>query len=314
MILSYEDIQRLTVGALEIWQEEDGFHFSCMTRGQLATFRSLSETLCRNAAATTGVHLAFLTDSCFLAFTPGTDGKYEVKVDGELLPREASRAGISYSISLPRDGKLHRVALHLPSHALGVLREVALSDGARVLPLPRRRRFLFLGDSITQGWNSKFDTLSYAYQVSEHFDAESVIQGTGGAYYAEETLEPLPFLPEEIFVAYGTNDASRTRDFPLIVENAKKYWQKLRSLFPTAHITVITPPPRMDTVCPGPYGGMQELGELLAKAAEEMGLSCVLGYRLFPGTEDFMADALHPNDLGFSLYAHNLIRSLALGD
>ena len=68
---------------------------------------------------------------------------------------------------------------------------------------------LFIGDSITQGWNSYYDTLSYAWRVSLYFNANSIINGIGGAFYEPQTFDVPDFDPDTVIVALGTNDFSK---------------------------------------------------------------------------------------------------------
>ena len=49
------------------------------------------------------------------------------------------------------------------------------------------------GDSITQGYTSKFSSLSYVNQVARALNAEVVNQGIGGYYFNEATIDP--FFP-----------------------------------------------------------------------------------------------------------------------
>ena len=44
--------------------------------------------------------------------------------------------------------------------------------------------------------------------------------------------------------------------------------------------------------------------------AKSYGFDIVDGYKIIPANCDFYADDLHPNDLGFSTYAQNLIKEL----
>ena len=68
MILNLEQIQNLTVGAVNIDEKEDGIHFYKMKKCQIDAFYALSDILGFRAETTTGVRLDFETDSKFLAF------------------------------------------------------------------------------------------------------------------------------------------------------------------------------------------------------------------------------------------------------
>ena len=312
MVLSLEQIKSVTVGALRIFPVENGISFSKMTAAQEAAFLNIGN---QNALATTGVRLDFWTNSPTLSYTTLTDGKYELHIDGLLSTCQRAKKGESVSVALPTDGMEHRITLHLPSHGeAGGFSAVVLSDGATL----RRHRFdhkiLFVGDSITQGWNAALDTLSYAYLVSDALNAESVIQGTGGACFDAPTLCEMDFAPDCVVIAYGTNDSNRDKsaDCSEIVADCTAFLKKAIDLFPHARINVITPPWRTDMEVPKPYGSLRRVNETVAEVARSLNLHVIDGLSMYPADERFMADALHPNDLGFCVYAHNLLKNLKL--
>ena len=311
MQLTFTDIQKITVGAVRIWEEADGFHFSSMTEKQLAAFLKLSEELHTNAAATTGVRLDFVTNSPYVRYTTLTDGKYELVVDGVHTNLTTARAGEVNQFDFKADGKTHHVTLHFPSHFYrGALASVELADGATLTPHKFDRTFLFIGDSITQGYNSALDSLSYAYRVSDHYNAYSVIQGTGGAYYDVTTLEKLDLKPDVVFVAYGTNDANKFATLEEIRMRCRTYLTALLPMYEGAKFYVITPPWRMNEADLKPFGHVSLVAEVIREEAEALGIPVVDGMTMIPKNPMFMADKYHPNDLGFAMYAHNLIKVL----
>ena len=310
MRLTLEDIRKVTVGAVRLWEEADGFHFSSMTEKQLAAFLKLSQELYTNAAATTGVRLDFHTDSAYLAYASLTDAKYEVKVDG-MLTATLAKAGEDNRVTLPADGRTHRVELFLPAHGTpGALAYVELADGATLTRHTYDRKFLIIGDSITQGYNAEFDCLSYANRLCNHYNAESIIQGTGGAYYDITTLEKLNFTPDTVFVDYGTNDANKFMTLSEIEARCRAYLTALIPMYQGARLFIITPPWRMNEAELKPYGHVSLVAERIKAVAEELELTVIDGMKMIPKIPAFMADRYHPNALGFAEYAHNLIRTL----
>ena len=173
------------------------------------------------------------------------------------------------------------------------------------------RKFLFLGDSITQGWNSEIETLSYAYQVSNHFNAESVIQGVGGAFFEATTLDRGSFEPDTVFIAFGTNDARRFHSLDAIHLRCEDYIKKVLKLFPEAQLYVITPIwcGDFDTI-QLPYGHIREVNATIADAAHQFGITVIDGLQMIPHEMTYFADDLHPNTKGFCVYAENLIKAL----
>ena len=312
MRLSFKQIESIAVGAMQIWENIDGVHFCKMTQAQLDAYSLIDGFIFGNAKTSTGVRLDFWTDSPWVKFRPTVSGKYEVKVDGILLENTRAVAHDDTLIAVSNNEKLHRVTIHLPCHdVIAGIKLLEIADGAVARPHEFSRKFLFLGDSITQGWNSEIETLSYAYQVSDHFNAESVIQGVGGAFFDATTLDRGEFEPDTVFVAFGTNDARRFHSLDAIYLRCEDYIKKVLRLFPEAQIYVITPIwcGDFDTI-QLPYGHVREVGATIADAAHQFGITVIDGLQMIPFDMTYFADDLHPNTEGFCVYAENLIKAL----
>lgn len=309
--LSYEQICSVTVGALRTWEEEGRVCFSKLSAAQMESLLSAVPAINPSAVATTGVRLDFYTDAACVAYVTATTGRYELEVDGLLTQFVCAEAGQPVRYPLPQDGREHRVTLYLPSHGEpGGLCGISLSEGASLRRPTYDRKFLFFGDSITQGWHSELDSLSFAYRVSRHFNAESVIQGIGGETYQPYNLAPMEFDPDVIFVAYGTNDANQRGSLEEVRTNCEAYLDKLAGLFPGVLVHVITPPWRTDLDSPRPWGRMELVSEVIAAVARERSLTVLDASVMIPHDPRFFTDSVHPSDPGFCLYADALIRKL----
>ena len=312
MRLSFKQIESITVGAMQIWENIDGIHFCKMTPAQLDAFSVIDAFIHGNANTSTGVRLDFWTDSPWAKFRPTVTGKYEVKIDGVLLENTHSAANEDTLVYISNNEKLHRVTIHLPCHdMIAGIKLLEIADGAVARPHEFDRKFLFLGDSITQGWNSEIETLSYAYQVSDHFNAASVIQGVGGAFFDATTLDRGEFEPDTVFIAFGTNDARRFHSLDAIHLRCEDYIKKVLTLFPEAQIYVITPIwcGDFDTI-QLPFGHVREVNTTIADAAHQFGITVIDGLQMIPHDMIYYSDDLHPNTEGFCVYAENLIRAL----
>ncbi len=312
MRLSFKQIESITVGAMQIWENVDGVHFCKMTSTQLDAYSLIDNFIYGNAKTSTGVRLDFWTDSPWVRFCPTVTGKYEVKIDGVLLNDSHTIVGEDKLLDASKDEKLHRVTIHLPCHnGIAGIKLLEIADGSVARPHEFDRKFLFLGDSITQGWNSDVETLSYAYQVSDHFNAESVIQGVGGAFFDATTLDRGEFEPNTVFIAFGTNDARRFHSLDAIYLRCEDYIKKVLRLFPEAQLYVITPIwcGDFDTL-QLPFGHVREVNATIADAAHQFGITVIDGLQMIPHEMTYFADDLHPNTQGFCVYAENLIRAL----
>ena len=314
MKLTVEQIKSVAFGAVRAEVLEDGVHFYKCTAKQVDAWQAESDFLGGGSRATTGVRLDFHTDSQNFAFTPATGGKFEIYVDGVLRRQVRAEAGKREEMAL-RDGlgnqkNSYRVTLIYPSHSHGVVSEVVLDDGAAVMPHRHDMKLLFIGDSITQGWAADYDSFSYAWRATRHFNAESVIQGIGGAYYHEKTFDVPDFAPDVVILAYGTNDFSHFPSLAYMQERVAAYLDLVKGAWGDKQVFVITPIWR-DKREGKKTGRFEDCCRLVANEAKKRGFTVIDGLTLVPPMPVFFQDEyLHPNDLGFSLYAENLVAVL----
>ena len=85
--LSLEEIKKITVGALNIEQTEEGFNFYKCTKKQIDVWNEFAEDLGRRSKTTSGVRLDFHTNSKNFAFKIKTElrSRYEVYIDNVLI-------------------------------------------------------------------------------------------------------------------------------------------------------------------------------------------------------------------------------------
>lgn len=320
--LGNDEIRALAVGAVSIEEDESGIlHFYKYTKAQMDGFGKWNEkspVLC-----TTGVRLDFHTSSSSLTFAAAFPGKYEVYIDGQLryyLPvgpaeyggRYAAHEEITLEVCDPLGNKAgeHRVTIYLPSHSIGGVSLLALDDGAYAKRHEFKTKFLMIGDSITQGWESKYDSLSYANRVSRFFDAESIVQGRGGSYFKAQTFEKLPdFEPDVVTVAYGVNDFAHYKTLEEMKEHLCAYLDKLGAAYGDKKVFVILPLWFKNREGK-PMGRYEDCRALIANEARARGFICIDALAFVPPLEDFFTDGVHPSDLGFSLLAENLIKEM----
>ena len=320
MKLTYQEMKQLTVGAVHISETENGLSFYKCTQKQIDAWGQLNEGLGQRALTTTGIRLDFHTNSKSLTFTTPAIGKYELHVDGLLHKQftvgsedcpvgEPLTAALGDPLGNPKDEV--RVTLHLPNHKAGALSSLELDDGSYA----RRHQFdckmLMIGDSITQGWKSVYDSYSYAYQLSRYLNAESVIQGIGGAFYHETTFDTLPFAPDIVTVAYGTNDFGKYKTYEDMRAHVAAYLDLIAGAYRGKKIFVFSPiwRDKREGKAMGTFDGACAI---VAEEAEKRGMIHIEGLYLVPPLPDFFEDGyLHPNDLGFMIYAANLYAEMS---
>ena len=309
MKLSLEQIKAVTVGAVNIYQDEVGFHFKRFTDSQLEIFGAKREQFRIRTNSTAGCQLSFYTDSGMIIIEVVSGVKFEVLVDGLPYHFFLLDGPKKLPISLPC-GRKH-IVLSLPNYSEGILAGICLDEGSYVEPYTYQKKFLFLGDSITQGSQSTRDSFCYAYRVSRFFDAEILNLGVGGSYMSADTLEDVGFDPDAVFIAYGTNDYTHFDSIVSAETACREYFDKVKELYGNRPIFYISPLWRADGNLVRKTGTLDDCRKVFIRECEAHGFIHIDGYSLVPHVPFYLNDGyLHPSDLGFSFYSENLIKIL----
>ena len=308
MELSFEQIRSVTFGTTGIWQAEDGIHFTRCTDSQIAVWDATRENLGEGSRRQTGICFDFHTDSNTLELIFNEGRKFDVYVDG-ILYWCAPVTDPVISLTLPRGE--HRVTVTFPSHNHTELRSFRLDDGASLRPHSFDRRILFLGDSITQGWCSSRDSLSWAWNVCFALNAECLNQGIGGSWAMPEAFPlDVSFDPDTVIVSYGTNDWSVRASLESLKEAHDRYYDLVCEKYAGKKLIGISPVYRFNTEAGRPMGSFESCCEVVKRSIREHGMILVDGFDLIPHQEMFFADGLHPVDSGYKTFSDHLLRYL----
>ena len=314
--LSFAELRELSAGALAFGEEDGGLAFFKCTGEQLEEVGRSFPNGMTSARATTGVRLDFVTDSPGIAFAFARGSALELLVDGVLIrrwapaPRERTEIDLDEVFPAGRGREKRRVTLVFGSHGENAVPlYLEIGEGKSAARQTYGRKLLFIGDSLTQGWHSRFDVNSWAWRTSLFLNADSVIQGIGGDRFRPGAVQPLPFEPDMVFVALGTNDFTLFEDKEEFLGRLRETMARLAALYRGKPVIAITPTPRFDGET-RPAGDHTLFRSLIAREAEKYGFLPVDGASLIPADEAFFADVVHPNDDGFSLFAENLWRIL----
>ena len=313
MKLSFQQIKDITAGAIKIWQEDSCVYFSKCSEKQIDAWHNLETALGERAKTTTGIRLDFHTNSSRFGFTASKGKKFEIYINGILSHNITADDLINgtYSITLDTSIKNTRVTFILPSHEVGALSSVEIEDGAAIIPHTFGKKILFIGDSITQGWDSGYDSLSFAQRFSRYFNADCVIQGVGGGFFEQSIIDPeLNYDPDIIIVALGTNDWGKT-SLNQLEKNIDAFFKKLTVVYNGKPIVAISPIWRADNHISKDNITFWEVCDLVKSQVKKHELILVDGEKMVPHLPCFFADEiLHPNALGFSFYTENLIKEI----
>ena len=308
MNLDFEKIKSLTVGALTFKEADGALWFDHYTDDCIEKIKGLSDFWHTGATCTTGVRLDFTTDaSRITAYTAGA-GKHELRVNGALCKSEVLQKNGEISIDLPEGN--NRVTLILPSHSRGGIRGVTLEGATTAERTVFERKILFIGDSITQGWNARFDSCSYAYITGENLRAESLIQGVGGIVFHKDLFDNNDFEPDLILIAYGCNDFGYYKTTADLKEGATIFMDHLCARYEGVKKVGIVPIWRQDEGAVKEMGDFGDCRRTINEVYDSHGVTTVDGFTLVPHLPEFYADTVHPNDLGFAEMAKNLTGKL----
>lgn len=315
MIFDEKLVKAVTKGVVSIPYRDGWFGFERLLPGQAEEFSRKGYASQVPCAA--GVSLCFRTDARSLSFSYRVSGAvsrmffyFDLLVNGKKVDSFGKEVGNdegTCSFSLPAGEK--EVELYLPCLQKVELKDI-FTDG-EVTPAPRLPKLLFLGDSITQGYDSHTPFGCYTSIVAHTLGYEQLNQGISGAGFFPGTLAEIPgFVPERIVVSFGTNDWKHgTRNFPDV---ARDYYKKLHEIFGDTPVFAIIPIWRKDCEPPTCVGTFEEAKDIIRDVcASYPNVTVVEGDAFFPRDTTLFADArLHPNEEGFTYYANGLLRAM----
>ncbi len=310
------DILDLVHGALYTAVTEEGqVRFARFTEQQKENYAL--KNFAHKCDGSSGITLDFYSDTNRFSFEAELSraasrlcGDFDLWVDGVFVDSIQVAIDCCSNISFDLPQGEHRITLYLPWSSITVLRNLEIDDGATLTPVEKGMRILALGDSITQGSIAAHPSMTYVNSVARRLNAEVLNQGIGGYQFLKESLLGAPdWQPDLITLAYGTNDFSLISSANEYKAQVRTYMQTLTASYPDTPILAITPIYRGDMsintiIKDKDYTFLDAMDILRGVFAEFEQVEVLDGLSFFPHHADFFApDFLHPNDLGFSLYA-----------
>ena len=323
MKLNLEQLRAIACGAARVEERDGEFRLYRFTEKQTEAYRLTGNTDFYNKTfATSGIRLAFRTDADRLAFTYRLEvgssrafGWFDVYLNGNLARhfgvegKEITGGSVSVELDM---GEVD-VEVYLPWSRAAILSNISLEGGEMLLPLKRRHTMISFGDSITQGYDAIYPSLSYASTLSRLLDADAINKAIGGDCFFPALLDTADTIdPDYVTVAYGTNDWSKHTQATFVAD-CRAFYQKLSALYPNAKIFAITPICRLNVNYKTAFDApISRVGELITELCADLpNVTVINGWNFTPALKEFYSDGyLHPNDLGFGLYAQNLYRAI----
>ncbi|MBP5289346.1 MAG: hypothetical protein J6Z79_05685 [Clostridia bacterium] len=203
-----------------------------------------------------------------------------------------------------------RVELFFPWNVNYRVKNVSLSDGALFEPTVHARRMIVFGDSITQANVVTFPSMTYIAQVSRAIDARTYDYAIGSDKYKATSILPGTYPEADmILVAYGTNARKISANWQ---KGLDAFYELLVKEFPGVPTYAVLPIHRMgeetdeerEVTLPEARRRIREKCESIPQ------VTVIDGETFVPWDDAMYVDGLHPNDLGHTHYAMNLIREL----
>lgn len=318
---SFDLIRSAAFGTERVEQKDGKIQFFRFTKAEEEVYKNgervdfYEKTFC-----TSGVRLSFKSDTKKLSFfyellnRPSRKYAYfDVFCNGALYRHFGCETeeitSASVSVTFPEGEK--DIEIYFPWTAKTVISDFEIDDGASFIPTKRKITMINYGDSITQGYDAAYPSLSYASVISRLLDADSVNKAIGGERFCPELLVEANGKPDIVTVAYGINDwANYTYDY--IKERSRKFYKRVSELYPESKIFVITPINYLNSGVSDFGAPAIEVDKLLRENCRDLpNVTVIRGWYFTPDLPEFYYDkVLHPNDLGFSLYAENLYKEM----
>ncbi len=324
MQLSFDKIKQITRGTSFV-EEQDGYlSFNRFSKPQLKAYKvqTRSAGFTENSFASSGVRFEFTTNSKTLTLKGkviGTTSRqfiyFDVYVNNALTSHIGFDDNGEHDIDLTVEfGEGYKdVRVYFPWSAKTLISSVEADDKSMVAPMPKKPLMITFGDSITQGYDAVYPSLSYASVLADRMGVEMINKAIGGERFCPDIIEvPEKLDPKYITVAYGTNDWSKLT-VEVFETRCREFYEKLSADFPNARIFAITPLWRADIAAKAAeQGDLLRIDRFIKEVCRELAnVTVIEGYDLTPKLPEFYSDLrLHPNDIGFLIYGNNLYEKI----
>jgi len=277
----------------------------------------------RKTGASSGISLVLETDASSLSFAwsffQGSSRKFawfDLLLNGVLVSHQGTSDITQapegrFLFELPAGKK--QLELVFPCLAGAAIRDVELAGAGFAAPLPEpKKTILFLGDSITQGYDAIYPSFALPNLLSRRLGMGKLCRAIGGECFNPKVPGGDSENISLIYSAYGTNDWSHLSREKLS-RNARGYFEALKANYPGIPVFVLLPIWRKNIDEIKPSGTFAEAETLIREAAScHPHVHIQPGRDLLPHLPEFFSDgSLHPNDTGFLLLGRELESALA---
>ena len=315
-------IRKLVHGAVEVKEENGTVQMSRFTAAEREVYRKNSG-FSMKTFATSGMRLEFRTDadSVILSGTacPGSSREFyyfDAAVNGVLWHHVGFDSYVEhpeFRFEFQLGPGTKEVCIYFPCLTRIGLSSLEFTGESEIEPVVKKHQLICYGDSITQGYDARYPSLSYPNQLADALHAEMFNKAIGGDKFNPALAAAGEGIrPDLITVAYGTNDWSHDPREQFMA-NGSGFFRNLTAVYPGVPIAAVLPIWR--TKCETritAVGSFSEMHDMIRKmTADYPQIKLVNGLILVPHLEScFSPDVLHPNDFGFQFMGRNLLREI----
>lgn len=310
MKLTNEQLKTIYYGVLEVEETKDGYLQAFQyTKEQMNYFEKVSEFWYERCMASGAKTLEFQTTASHASFEysliwKGSDDSVELAVDGLISKiyyvKDLEEKGV-LSFDFPSGDK--KVTIYLPADATMLIRSFEI-DGEWV-PVKKKEKVLWMGDSITQGYGPLRAGETYVSVANRILNYDILNQGIGGYVYDKNVLMKMnDYQPDKIIISMGTNQFGTET-----MQDVEEYYEQLKQIYGDTPVLCITPIWRGDV--PGGEPTLIRFCQKTKKICEKYpNITVVDGFKLVPHLSEYFLDDLHPNCLGCEIYGRNLVEEI----
>ncbi len=230
---------------------------------------------------------------------------FEIYINDKKAKSISARDKISFKFDNPQSIKT-KIEIFFPIFCTVTFKSLYAKGNINAVSSDKPKLICF-GDSITQGFFAHNPTANYVNRLSLLLGYDALNQGVGGFMFSPDILLDAETLikPDLITVAYGTNDWRYAENYSSFIANTAAFFKRLKELYGSVPIFVITPIWRSDINEITNIGTFEQIAKvIISEASAYKNITVIDGLSLIPHEKKYYADKLlHPNEEGFSLMA-----------
>ncbi|MFA7108002.1 MAG: SGNH/GDSL hydrolase family protein [Sphaerochaetaceae bacterium] len=315
------DYKKLFKNCLCVIEEKDGYVVPVrLSKKQLAAFNKVSSKNIINGNFTSGTCIEFFSSSFSFSFDVITGNynqfyaNFDIFLNGNyvnsVIFNNEHEKKFHFVFSTEVENK-KKFTVYFPHGTDARIKNFEIKDIEYIET--KKKLLLSFGDSITQGYVSKFPRFTYPVMLSMKLNMDLLNQGMDGYTFESETIdENLKINPSIITVAFGTNDWELCDSMDFIKNKINLFFNKLSRVYPNVLVFVITPIWRQDYKVVRKSGTLANVTSAIVDSANKYNnFNIIDGMKLVPHDKNlFGPDVLHPTEEGFKIYTENLFNQI----